>query len=276
MHVYLAGPMTGIPQFNVPAFDEAAADLRECGYEVTSPVEVDGPEARAAILASETGTHAELPDGESWSFYLARDFQILADDGIEMIVTLPGWEASRGARLEVLVGQELGIGRMDLAEALEGCGQLTHCPFCQNPIEIQVGAIDTTKIRVETEVVVEEGDLEALHDVYRVTDPKTGAIKADGGKPRTDLLPVGPLMDTAAVFAFGAKKYSDRNWELGFDWSRPYAALLRHLFAWWGGQDLDRETGLPHLAHAACCLMMLQEYASHSLAGNDDRPKEAI
>ena len=105
----------------------------------------------------------------------------------------------------------------------------------------------------------------------RVVDPVTGAVKDDGAKPRTDLLPVRPLLDTAEVFRFGADKYADRNWERGFDWSRPYGALLRHLFLWWSGQDDDEETGLSHLAHAACCLMMLMEYR-HTGAGKDDRP----
>jgi len=99
-----------------------------------------------------------------------------------------------------------------------------------------------------------------------------GAKKSDDGKVRLDLLPVQPLLDIGQVLTFGADKYAERNWEKGFDWSRPYAATLRHLFAWWSGEDKDPETGLSHLAHAACEVMFLQEF-EHAGKGNDNRPK---
>lgn len=108
----------------------------------------------------------------------------------------------------------------------------------------------------------------------RVYDPETGAVKADGLKPRVDLIPVAPLLDMALVLDFGAKKYAERNWERGFDWSRVYSAALRHLMAFWNGEDLDEETGLPHVAHALCCVAFLAEYG-HTGAGRDDRPRRA-
>jgi hypothetical protein len=96
--------------------------------------------------------------------------------------------------------------------------------------------------------------------------------KHDEEKPRTDLLPIDPMMDIAEILTFGAKKYSDRNWEKGIKWSRVYGALLRHMFAWWKGQDLDPETGKSHLAHAGCCIMFLLQYSKHNKEF-DDRPK---
>lgn len=107
MKLYVAGPMTGIPSFNVPAFDKAAMILRDMGHEVVSPAELDGPETRAVIVASATGSHADLPPGETWGFYLARDVKLLTDDGIEGIVVLPGWTRSPGARLETFVARAL-------------------------------------------------------------------------------------------------------------------------------------------------------------------------
>lgn len=99
------------------------------------------------------------------------------------------------------------------------------------------------------------------------------AIKNDGDKLRLDLLPVRPILDVGKVLTFGAEKYGDRNWEKGLMWSRPYAATLRHLFAWWGGETYDRETGLNHLAHVLCETMFLLEFA-YTHVELDDRPKE--
>lgn len=98
------------------------------------------------------------------------------------------------------------------------------------------------------------------------------AVKWDDTKPRLDLVPPGPIVDIAQVFTFGATKYRDRNWELGFKYGRIYAAIQRHLLAWWDGEDIDPETGLSHLAHAGCDMLMLLEFTLHSGVGVDDRP----
>lgn len=103
MHLYIAGPMSGIPQFNIPAFDAAAASLRSQGHDVTNPADEDSPAVRAAGLASTTGNLADLaPTGETWGDLLARDVKIVADR-VDGVVLLPGWENSRGARLEAFV-----------------------------------------------------------------------------------------------------------------------------------------------------------------------------
>ena len=86
-------------------------------------------------------------------------------------------------------------------------------------------------------------------------------IKHDAGKPRFDLIPPGPLTQVAEVYSYGAGKYEPCNWERGIEWSRVYGASQRHLNAFWGGQDLDEESALSHLAHAAFGLLALLEYA---------------
>lgn len=107
--IYLAGPMTHIPAFNFPAFDAAANRLREAGYDVVSPAELDDPVDRAAALASPDGSALSYGAGvkKTWGEFLARDVKLLADGGIEAIAVLPGWEKSRGARLETFVGAAL-------------------------------------------------------------------------------------------------------------------------------------------------------------------------
>lgn len=95
-------------------------------------------------------------------------------------------------------------------------------------------------------------------------------VKHDNGKVQLSLLPYGPLCEIARVLEFGAKKYGRNNWRGGMKWTRLYDAALRHIRASLDGEDLDPETGLPHVAHAACSLMFLAEYYRKGI-GEDDR-----
>ncbi len=99
----------------------------------------------------------------------------------------------------------------------------------------------------------------------------TEGRKDDQGKLPYDLLPPELLEGTAAVLRFGATKYAPRNWERGMAWSRPFAALMRHMWAWWKGDHTDPETGMSHLWHASCCLAFLIAYEQRRI-GTDDRP----
>ena len=86
------------------------------------------------------------------------------------------------------------------------------------------------------------------------------ALKFDDDKLPVNLLSSEALLQTAAVLKFGADKYSEHNWRAGFAWSRPLAAAMRHIMAFNDGEDKDPESGLSHLAHAACCIMFLLEF----------------
>lgn len=99
------------------------------------------------------------------------------------------------------------------------------------------------------------------------------ATKFDGDKPRLELLSPAALKRTANVMGFGAKKYAAYNWKKGMDWSRLYGAALRHILSHMNGEDIDPESGLSHLDHAACCIMFLQDYEECGL-GTDDRYKK--
>lgn len=89
MKLYVSGAMTGMPEFNFPAFNRAAEQLRLLGYEVENP-------ADKGII-----------DGWTWSDYLRYDLKALMDcQGVAM---LPGWPGSKGARLEFHVATELGM-----------------------------------------------------------------------------------------------------------------------------------------------------------------------
>ncbi len=97
----------------------------------------------------------------------------------------------------------------------------------------------------------------------RITDPDTGAQKGSKDE-RHDLIPSGALAALARVYGYGAGKYDDHNWRKGYVWSLSYAAMQRHLRAFWGGEDYDPESGLPHLAHAAWhCFTLLTFMEEH-------------
>lgn len=111
-------------------------------------------------------------------------------------------------------------------------------------------------------------------DTYEMqsTGPLERAVKFDDDKPRYDLIPPEMLEAAAHVLSYGAKKYAPRNWELGMPWGRVFAALMRHMWTWWRGEDNDAETGFSHLDHALCCLIFLVAYRERK-TGQDDRPK---
>lgn len=102
MRYYLAGPMSGYPQFNFPLFKEVTASLRARGLEIISPAELDeqgGTDKEA--MSSTDGDAAKLT--ATWGDLLSRDVKIVADT-VDGIIFLPNWDKSRGARLEAVTG----------------------------------------------------------------------------------------------------------------------------------------------------------------------------
>lgn len=104
MHVYLAGPMSGIEKFNYPAFDSAASVLRDLGYEVTNPVELDHETGVSGVISHSYG----IIDDTGWAQCLSRDLSAMLASDVDGVVVLPGWERSKGASLEVHVARALG------------------------------------------------------------------------------------------------------------------------------------------------------------------------
>lgn len=92
-----------------------------------------------------------------------------------------------------------------------------------------------------------------------------GGMKYDGGKPRMALLFDGcpnALEAVASVLTFGAQKYAAHSWQSVPEGEERYkSALLRHLTAVGKGEELDPESGLHHLAHAACNALFILELA---------------
>ena len=102
------------------------------------------------------------------------------------------------------------------------------------------------------------------------------ATKFDEGKRDWSLLPLDSVEEIVKVLEFGAKKYAAHNWSNngGFKYTRVLNAILRHIFAFMRGEDLDPETGLSHLAHAGCNILFILHFIKHKdkYSTNDDRP----
>ena len=95
--IYIAGPMTGYPELNFPAFHRVAARWRAQGFDVVNPAEIN-----------------ENPSAE-WADCMRSDIRELVT--CEGIALLPGWEKSRGATLELHIARALGMGVHELTEA---------------------------------------------------------------------------------------------------------------------------------------------------------------
>lgn len=98
MRVYVAGPMTGHPGLNFPAFHAAAVALRIVGHEVVNPAEIN------------------TDPGAEWTVCMRADIRELVT--CDAIALLPGWEQSRGASLEHHIAHVLGMRIHDVADLI--------------------------------------------------------------------------------------------------------------------------------------------------------------
>lgn len=102
-------------------------------------------------------------------------------------------------------------------------------------------------------------------------------LKFDAEKPDYSLLPPDALEDLVRVYDYGVLKYGRDNWRQGLAYSRIFAAIMRHLWAWWRSADRDQESGLRHLAQAAWGCFTLLEYSKNlTYISFDDRPKSSL
>ena len=94
--IYIAGPMSGLPEFNYPAFNAVAAELRAQGHHVENPAE------------------NPIPPCGSWLGYMRMALAQLAT--CDAVYILPGWRGSRGARIEHGLALDLGLEVHDIGE----------------------------------------------------------------------------------------------------------------------------------------------------------------
>jgi len=96
-------------------------------------------------------------------------------------------------------------------------------------------------------------------------------VKYDTGKPEWSLMPWNQLEDVVRVLMYGAAKYPEPdNWKRVPNARKRYKdAMHRHLIAVDSGEQRDRESGLPHLAHAICCGLFIMWFDDEQEANND-------
>lgn len=99
MKGYLAGPMRGVPLFNFPAFDKAAALLRSKGHVVVSPAEHD----------REIGFDETSEDLSGFDMRAAILWDLAQVAVAECLWCLPGWHDSAGAKVEVALARFFGL-----------------------------------------------------------------------------------------------------------------------------------------------------------------------
>lgn len=126
IRIYIAGPMRGYPEHNFPAFHAAAFQFRCAGFIVENPAEIG--------LANH-GNDPAVPGGQ----YLRDDVRVITH--CDAIALLPGWEASTGARCEVVVAITLGLQFFD-ATTLERIPAPSRV-ICNGGYDKPAGLVDT-------------------------------------------------------------------------------------------------------------------------------------
>lgn len=103
---------------------------------------------------------------------------------------------------------------------------------------------------------------------------KTGGLRYNETKPEWSLVDYDALESMVRVLEYGKKKYSAFNWKKGLPYTSTIESMLRHIYAFLDGEDLDPESGLPHTGHIMCNAMFLSYYYEFQRE-QDDRFKDA-
>lgn len=105
-------------------------------------------------------------------------------------------------------------------------------------------------------------------------DASPVALRFNQGKVRWDLIDPRAVEGVAKVLEFGTIKYTAENWRKGLSWKSTLRSLESHLQALKRGEDIDPESGLPHIDHLGCNWMFFSNYQKTG-TGEDDRVKLA-
>lgn len=240
-NIYIAGPMTGRPLFNFPAFDAADADLSAQGWRVHNPAEITRRlwfRRYGEVFNPENTDPRIAAGGDIYEEFLREDVRTLAE--CNAVALLPGWEKSKGVARELAVAGALGLNVYDYNHPDTGRRQLT-------PVVAATATPDLASKPSNPKDIVGSGKL-PLH-LWPSTATALGCL----------------------AFLEGALKYGRSNFrEVGVRASIYVDAAKRHLDAWFEGEECAPDSGLPHLANAlACVAIIVDAQAAGKLA--DDR-----
>lgn len=309
--VYLAGPMRGIAEFNFPLFLQVGSDLvKDWGYEVFNPAQHDID--RGFDFSGYDGTEDLSDTGFDLRQSLGDDLEFVAREADLVVVldgwTRSKGARAEVATALALGIPVVSWWALTYYDDLKFTPQITEIPplraeggwlpasnhVARNPaIDFpsfvlppnafaQVGVanpeeMDRSVLRAFQQFGADSTALRAAEAEVRSAEAEVRSVSSTGAEKGTkierfDLLPTQALAKIARHYGVGAAKYAPNNWRKGYEWSKSYAALQRHLNAFWGGEDYDEETGSPHLAAAGFHVLTLLTYMDEQ-PGFDDRWK---
>lgn len=187
--IYIAGPMTGHPEHNFPAFHAAARRLHEAGWEVVNP-------------ADNFGGRTDLPR----SSYLRADLVLLLQ--CDAVAMLPGWETSPGAKLEYLLARQLQLPVFD-AQTLAPLESLHDAAVMLGGVRDGESILDEAK-RITT--TVRHGDYGHPSDDFTRTARMWSGILAEKLRPAVAITATDvPLCMIAVKLARQAHRHKRDN-----------------------------------------------------------------
>jgi hypothetical protein len=269
--------MTGYPNYNYDAFHAAEEKLRDLGYGL-----VHNP-------ANNFGGDQSL----KYAPYIEQ--AILDVMECQVVICLPGWRESQGARVEAHVASVLGKG---VYEA-DTDWNFSYVPFDKygspgaytlplspellpnNTVTASIkrlisnlsgpysdcvilpANITASKMPLTRPALAGEPATKEVFDFVGIADGSGYKFSMDSpAKLPLWLVPKALIEAAGRALQHGAKKYAPNNWRKGMDYSEVFSALQRHMLAWNEGEDIDPDSGLNHIDHAAACLGFLAEYAA--------------
>jgi len=220
-HIYLAGPMSGLPLYNFEEFNRVTKILRDAGYSVFSPAEKDLSD----------GFNPATDPQKPFLHYMKIDLpEVMKSD---FVVLLKGWEKSKGANLEVVVAKNCGI---PVCEFVENDDRTSWDTIYLNPPSAEA------TIKTEPEQKPKQ----------EIRQYSTGAIRdsEEGKEDYTETISWTAFKRYAEYMTSKKKQYGSGNFKKGISIDSYERSLMRHISKYminkYEGGDLEKDSD--HLA----------------------------